>query len=47
METIVTKVNSFKEEYYKNNKKNALFKEKQKAELAALIIAKFNVDELI
>lgn len=47
METIVSRVNSFKEEYYKNNKKNALFKEKQKAELAALIIANFNVDELI
>ena len=47
MGDIASQVNQFKADYYLKNKKNSLFKEKQKAELAALICQKFNIEQLI
>lgn len=47
MEDIASRVNQFKADYYVKNKKNTVFKEKQKAELAVLISQNFNLEELI
>lgn len=47
MGDIASQVNQFKADYYLKNKKNSLFKEKQKAELAGLICQTFNVEQLI
>ena len=47
MESVISRLNEFKLNYYKNNSKKYLFKEKQKSELSTLIIANFDVDELL
>jgi hypothetical protein len=44
---LVLKMNRYKEEYYKNNSKNTIFKNKQKMELAKKISENFNMNELL
>lgn len=47
MQKIVDEVNQYKDTYYESNKKNSLFKEKQKAELTNQITTNFDMQKLM